>query len=266
MMKNIIYTLLLFLFFTSCKSAKINETILRTSEIKNLGNYYTYVFELRKVNKTTEAEPTALMFSNGVDSKRGLIHEMLYLLRHKTTNEVLYFTTKSHKYIKKGGVFNDTLNLYNRYNILNDIDNISIGKENGNEFVFLDLNGREYSKKVIFSFTEKNGVLKIDSISNNYAIKEDRIKTPFIVLDDVFGTSMKFQKNLKPWVYSWEDANFNRGGEYFNNEGAFEYITEVFINYPYFFIRNTTDLGHYDCYYDGFYYHYRKRKIRKLNF
>ncbi|MCH3884385.1 hypothetical protein [Tenacibaculum aquimarinum] len=258
-MKNINYLLLIIVILVSCKSVEINDAVIRNSEIKKLNDYNTYVFKLININKTSESKPEALNFSNGVDDNSGLVHEMLYLLRHKTTNEVLYLTTKSHKYIKHGGVFNDELKLYIRFNILNDIDNISIGKEKGQQFVFLDPIGREYSKKVVFSFTEKDDVLKIDSINNNYPIKKDRIKNPFIVLDSVFQTSLKFKANNKKWAYVWEDRKFKR-------KNTKEYVNDIFINYPYFFVRTKDSLGHFDTKFNNMYYHYKNRKIRKINF
>lgn len=270
-MKKTPYLFLSIFILLSCKSAEINDAVIRNSEVKDLSQYHTYVFTLRNVNDTSEDNPIALSFSNGVDANKGLVYEMLYLLRHKTTNEVLYLTTKSHKYIFPGGVFNDNLNFYNRFNILNDIDNISIGKEVGNKFIFLDPHGRKYSTRVVFSFTKVGDVLKIDSINNNYAIKKSRIKTPNIKLDDVFETSIKFQKNTKCWVYLWEDENFRRGGKDFNDKNAYEKVNKVFINYPYFFIRTLKNQSSPRCrgcskFHKGFYYYYKKRKIRKVNF
>ncbi|MCL7762672.1 hypothetical protein MPF19_04535 [Polaribacter sp. Z014] len=265
-MKKLTYLLTLFLVLSSCSSTKINDAVIRNSEIKYLSDYYTYVFLLRSTNKTTEETPVPLNFSNGVDTEKGLIYEMLYLLRNKTTNEVLYLTTKSHKFIFEGGIFNDKLNLYNRFNILNDIDNISIGKEIDNKFIFLDLNGRKNSKRVVFNFTEKGDIIKFDSITNNYPKEQGNIKKSLIILDSVFATSIKFKKNLKRWVFAWEDQKYNRGGESFDNKEAYEYANEIFINYPFFFIRTTNKQGHFDYKFSKLYYHSKNRKIRKVNF
>lgn len=254
------------MIFITCKSLKINEATIRSSVIKDLSKYKTYVFTLRNTIKTSEANPKALHFSNGVDSNKGLTHEMIYLLRDPTTDEVLYLTSKSHKYIYDGGVFNDSLDFYKRFNVLNDIDNISIGKEKNNQFIFLDTKGRDYSTKVVFSFTEKDDVIKIDSISNNYPDEKKRIEEPFVLLDSVFSTSIKFRNNSKPWVYLWENKAFKRGGESFNDKDAYEKVNQVFINYPHFFVRSSQDLDNYDCYYKGFYYYHKKRKIRKVSF
>ena len=98
-MKKLTYLLTLFLVLSSCSSTKINDAVIRNSVIKYLSDYYTYVFLLRSTNKTTEETPVPLNFSNGVDTEKGLIYEMLYLLRNKTTN--YSNSTKQIRYFQK---------------------------------------------------------------------------------------------------------------------------------------------------------------------
>ncbi|QHI38697.1 hypothetical protein IMCC3317_40910 [Kordia antarctica] len=210
-MRKIYYLALIAVLFLGCKSIPINQ-IIEQSEKINLNHYDIYTFKLRLQNEISDRNPNALIFANGVDADRGLIHEMLYILRNQNNDSIIYFTTRSHKYIYDGGVFNDSI--YKKYMVMNDLDYIYIGKEEGNKFSFYDPHGRTYAHNPTFYFTEKDDVITIDSLTNNYAKEKSRQqKRNLTILDDVFSVSLKFKKENKSYVFAYPVGSFPRNGQ-----------------------------------------------------
>jgi len=214
--------LLILILFSSCNSLKnYPQDIKGVSKIE-LDNYKIYTFKLRQLIETTDREPKPLKFNNGVDTNNGLVWEMLYILRDSISDKVIYFTTKSHKYIEKGRVFNSSI--YEKYLVVNDLDFIYIGKELGNRFSFNFPKGRSHAKEINFFFTEKGNVIKIDSVTNNYAKEESReFKSNVIINDDVFGMDIKFQKENKEYAFALP-FNVNK------RDGSFDICKYMYID------------------------------------
>ncbi len=210
MMKKLFILFLISIAIAGCKPIDFQGAIAK-SEKFDLKRYDIYTFKLRLTNSTSDQDPQAPIFKNGVDADRGLIYEMLYLLRNRKNDSIIYFTTRSHKYIRDGGVFNHPL--YEDHLIMNDLDYLYFGKEESNKIIFYDPNGRTYVQNPTFYFSENNDIITIDSITNNYANEKSRQAMRNLKIeDDVLGISLKFKKENKSYVYAYTTDNFNRNG------------------------------------------------------
>lgn len=171
-MKNVIFCLTLIYILFSCSPIKENKNYL-SKEFKNIkrfntNDFKTYVFNLCESYKkeVDNAERFCECPENFYDiAKQDSIKkiEELYLLKHRKTDLVLYFTTKSHKYIsnEQKGFLNDR-ELFENNIVLKDIESIYIGRydddsklihfpsqKNQNDIILL-FEKYEYPDKIVF--------------------------------------------------------------------------------------------------------------------
>ena len=120
------------------------------------------------------------------------IHEILYLLRDTLSNNVIYLTTYSHKYLYRNrGVFNDPI--YKDNLIFNDLDHVYLGRESPGKFSFYNPRGRSYAHNLHLYFSENGQGIVLEKVTNNYAKERDRIENPYVhINEDVFKFKIKF--------------------------------------------------------------------------
>jgi len=97
--------------------------------------------------------------------------------------------------------------------IVNDIDDLYLGKEGEGVFNFYAPEGRSYAQNIDFYFSENTrDVLKIERITNNYAHKKSRkTKANVEIPKDVFLLEIKFVKEQKMYAYVHSDTMIAKG-------------------------------------------------------
>ncbi len=159
---------------------------------------YTFRLIVEKENCNIPTDKHLKFSQKSVLEDDDLIYEELYLLLEKEGNTVLYLTTFSHKYIYKGGVFN---NRHSKTSVsINEVDFLFVGtKEKGN-VVFKNPKHEDLCEMQLNFFNE-NDTLLLRQITNNYPLKK---KNPgkFIEMDSVFSVDIKFIKDERSFTYN----------------------------------------------------------------
>ena len=218
MQRNLIIAVLI-IFLCSCnveyKLIKENRPV---KEI-NIGSYKLYQFTMYR-DKSTIGDKLIHPEFRAEKKQNSTVHEILYLLRDTLSNKVIYITTDSRKYLYHNrGVFNTPI--YRQNLIFNDLDHVYLGKESIevnpitqntlNKFSFYDPKGRSYAHNLHIYFTEDQEGIHIDKVTNNYAIKNDRVKTPYIrINEDVFSFKITFKAVDKAFSYLPVNKNKRR--------------------------------------------------------
>lgn len=200
-----------------CTSCKVNYKLLNKDKtiqrIDISSTYKLYQFTMYRdkafiKDKLINPEFTAEEKANST------VHEILYILRDTLSNKVIYVTTDSHKYLYRNqGELNAPM--YKENMIFNDLDYLYLGKESVtvkesmgikdsiHKFSFYNPEGRSYAHNLHMYFTEDEHGIKIDSVTNDYAIEDDRIENPYIVINrDVFGIDIRFTPQGKAYSYN----------------------------------------------------------------
>lgn len=165
----------------------------------DLDKFDKYTFQLIKKDYCSNHP----VFTNGKDkTEDDLVFEELYLLLEKNGNRALYLTTFSHKYIYKGGVFNNKC-LQDKISV-NQIDFIFVGNYNNEKITFENLK-HENVDKIDLYYTKINNNIKLEKITNNYGLKKDRDTIPFVDMDSVFAIDIVYQKDMREFIY--QDIN-----------------------------------------------------------
>lgn len=214
-------------FCLSCKNyGYLNPEGQSNVKEIDLREYKIYQFSMsRKLDFKGQLLVDNNFFESNGDNNDGVVHEIIYLLRDNNSNQIIYFTTFSHKYLyKNGGIFNSPY--YKKYVVVNDLDNLFIGIEQENRFSFYDPEGKSYAQNIHLFFTEnQSGIITIDSLTNNYAKEKDRKKTSFIkVEEDVFGIPINFREQTEKVFVFEHKSNADL------KTGIFSNVTHLYID------------------------------------
>lgn len=120
--------------------------------------------------------------------------EEIYLLKHKTSNLVLYLTTFSHKYIRKGSGFLNDSTIYKDKIILDQVESIYIGNvDRENHKIYFKGTGKR--RDITFYFDPAKYPNAVEITKGNMATAENNysIKNP-IPLDAVFANDVRYIK------------------------------------------------------------------------
>lgn len=166
----------------------------------NLNSYKLYQFTMYRDLASTQDKLLHPEFTD-VEQEGSTTHEILYLLRDTLSNNVIYLTTYSHKYLYKNrGVFNDPI--YKDNLIFNDLDHVYLGRESPGKFSFYNPRARSYAHNLHMYFNENGQGIVLEKVTNNYAKERDRIKNPFVhINEDVFGFMIKFNAIDKQYSF-----------------------------------------------------------------
>ncbi|WP_430412554.1 hypothetical protein [Kordia sp.] len=220
-MKKVIILVVFLCLFTSCQTGLylvnqeyMNQRVTQTKSFP-VEEFEIYVFDLCEDYEVSSKEELKTRFcdcpSDFYDEakKRDIRKvEEIYILKHKASNLILYFTTFSHKYILRKEKFLNDQKIYENKIILDQIENIYIGKidTEKNEIYF---KGIDKLRDVTFyfdpaQFPEKILVTKgkMTTAENGYSIKET------IPLDDVFRKNVKYIKNSKYTIDYYKGNNY----------------------------------------------------------
>lgn len=196
-MKYLFILLSILMLISSCSKKIYNVSNGNFIETIDFEDFELYVFKLKGSKLKKETPNKHIEFENGLGNKQTLVYEELYLFLEKEGGKqrALYFTTLSHKYIYKGGVFNNSL--YDKYIPINQIDFLYTGYYNNNEIKFNNPNEKR-NKNINFSYTLSKDILEITKITNYSAKKRERNGNPVLDISkgDVFGIRMQFTKDL----------------------------------------------------------------------
>lgn len=209
-MKHILIIIMLMTWVYSCNSEykllKDNRPV-RTIDIST---YKLYQFSMYR-DKSSDGDKLTYPEFTANKKPNSTVYEILYLLRDTISNKVIYLTTYSHKYLyRNSGVFNTPI--YKQNLVFNDLDHIYLGKESTEvdpitneslkKFSFYTPNGRSYAHNLHLYFTEDDEGIHLDKITNNYALKNDRVKTPYVrINEDVFSFKIVFKMVNKAYSY-----------------------------------------------------------------
>lgn len=207
-MKKVSVFIAITLFTFSCSSLKLieNDELLEYKKIKkyNITDFKTYVFNIcEKYGDTIDnskrfGECTDDFFDVAQKKEIRKVEE-LYLLSHRKTDLVLYFTTTSHKYIYKepNGFLNDPEKFKNNI-VLNEIENVYIGRKD-TIAGFIHFPSYKDSNDIILHFDKEKYPENIFLTSANLATAEnDYDISEEIPLDSVFNQKLvyKYNKNM----------------------------------------------------------------------
>lgn len=216
--RKVVWVLLLLLCNCGTHPKSFNHTGIKSDTKFELSNYEIYQFSMsrKKIIHGQTIKNVEFYETPDGEDQGGVVHEMLYILRDTLSKSIIYFTTFSHKYLHSdSGVFNDPS--YKEHVFVNDVDHIFMGREIDNKFQFYNPRGRAYAQNIQFYFTEKNDVISIDSVTNNYAKLKSRIEKPFVKIeDDVFGIPINFKKQGGKkivWLKNKKGESNNREGK-----------------------------------------------------
>ena len=195
MRHNYLY-LFAILLIVSCKPHfHTTNTVSKEAKSFDLQKFDLYTFQLVKKD-TSAVHP---VFVNGQNkTENDLVYEELYLFLEQNGNRALYLTTFSHKYIYKGGVFNNKCFL-NKISA-NQIDFIFIGNYDKDKITFKNPKNEDVDK-IEFYYSKTDNKIKIEKITNNYGYRKDREINPLVDMDSVFAIDIIYQKDLREFVY-----------------------------------------------------------------
>ncbi|MCG2419400.1 hypothetical protein K8089_10225 [Aequorivita sp. F47161] len=194
----IFLTLVFVCFSFSCSSVKF----LPVTDSIDISEYQVYVFRLCEYRNSygnkryflcdEPCEETNVQANDTIQ-----IIEELYMLRsQKSPENIIYFTSKSDKYIQRNrGIFNDTL--YKKYIMASDIEYVYFGKiTNSNKINFVNP-----IENLSFSF--KNGSEKcefiLDSIYSQTAVK-NTISNQHLKMKNLFNVEIQFLESNRKLV------------------------------------------------------------------
>ncbi len=211
-MKRYLFLAIVLHLLFSCKSDYKLLNKNRDTRKIDLTSYKLYQFTMYR-DKTSDRDKLMNPEFTAVPKDSSTVHEILYLLRDSLSNKVIYLTTYSHKYLYRNrGVFNDPI--YKENLIFNDLDHLYLGKESREvavskgdtlhryKFSFYSPTGRTYAHNLQMYFTEDGEGLSINKVTNNYARERDRIKNPYVrINEDVFSFKIKFKVVAKKYSF-----------------------------------------------------------------
>lgn len=172
---------------------------LSDAKVYNTSAFDCYVFNICEIyNKKTNGSerfikcPSNFFEKTKNDSIKKV--EELYLLKHKTSNLALYFTTISYKTRPQKGFLNDSL-LYNSKLYLRDVKYIYVGNVNptGNRITFKN---QKDGSKLIWHLSKninKSSFFTVESVNAKTVENKESIKDK-IVLNEVFSVPFAFNK------------------------------------------------------------------------
>jgi len=192
------------MLLSSCSKKIYTVTSGSFIETIDFKKFDLFIFKLKGSNLNKQNTRRTIDFENGLGNKQDLlVYEELYLFMEKEGGKqrVLYFTTLSHKYIYKNGVFNSKL--YKKHMPINQIDLLYTGYYDDEELKFYSPNDNKILN-INFGYILKDDVLEITKIPNYSAKKRERKYKPTLNISqgDVFGVRMQFEKELiRNFVY-----------------------------------------------------------------
>ncbi len=245
-MKYYIFILII-LLLTSCKSglytlSELNVDLNEVSNIRlNLNDFSIYTYniceDMAKSSEEGRFNNCHEDFYAIQDTSTTKKVEEVYLLLHQKTNLVLYFTTFSHKNIRKGKGFLNDNEAYNGHVVLNQIEYIYIGTKNETAG-WIHFPSESKLKDIIIHYDKSQFPDKIflkeaniATAENNYSLDQK------IPLADVFNDNLIYNKqNLYDIVFY---KKINKIGE--NNSKKVEEVFLVSDKDKVYFIFSNTD-------------------------
>ena len=204
-MKNILILMCTMMLCASCTPLKMieEEAMTNYNDRKdfNVSDFKVYVFnicekyadDVESTERFCECPPN--FFDVAVAQKIRKVEE-LYMLIHRKTNLVLYFTTTSHKYIYKtaDGFLNDPTKYKNNI-VLNEIENIYIGRQDTSE-AYMHFPSYQDVNDIILHYDKSKLPNQLFLTSANLATAEnDYDISEEISLDNVFNQELAYNYN-----------------------------------------------------------------------
>jgi len=207
----IIKLILIYSIFLSVPQHTIKEDIVQLP----LEKFQLYTFQLVK-----KAKPDKMVFVNGINKDiDDLIWEELYLLYDKENKNAIYFTTFSHKYIFKGGVYNRAEN--DSLVFLDELEFVYLGRSDGNKFIFENTGNLEANDlEISYEFSGDNILLT--------NLKLDRSNSP-VDLKSLFSTEILFQKDIRQLAFGQKKIKPNYEYDHF------EVLENIYTDFNYLY-------------------------------
>ncbi|QHI39050.1 hypothetical protein IMCC3317_44510 [Kordia antarctica] len=207
-MKKTIYIISILCVLTSCRSGLylVDESYVdenkKDTKTFDVANFDVYVFSICE-DFTKEGEDSRLerfcdcpeIFFDVTLTKDIRKVEELYVLKHKKTDLILYFTTFSHKYIDRGERFLNKRKIYENTIILEQIEYVYIGNLDATKNK-IHFQGNEKLKDVILYFDPNEFPQKLFFTEANMATSENRYSiAEKISLNNIFKQDITYSKS-----------------------------------------------------------------------
>jgi len=208
---SVIKLILIYSIFLSVPQHTKRKNIIQLP----LEKFQLYTFQLVK-----KAKPDKMIFVNGINKEiDDLIWEEPYLLYDKENKNAIYFTTFSHKYIFKGGVYNRAES--DSLVFLDELEFVYFGRSNGDKIV-IENTGNSEADDLEISFEFKGN----DILFRN--IKLDRFNSP-VDLKILFSSEILFQKDTRQFAFGQKKIKLNYEYDYF------EILENIYTDFNYLY-------------------------------